>query len=104
MSRETPDLVVRWSKRENSLLYVYQNNASKALGGILSGVFERILIGDMNGDLCGPECKHNGLSYKIRLRQPPDPADKRTLLQELDARGFDITTLRISIRRKEPPP
>lgn len=28
-------------------------------------------------------------------------SDGRTLAQELDARGYDLTTLRFSIRRKE---
>src|SRR6185295_5417545 len=100
MSRETPDLVIRWSKRERALLYVYQNNASKALGGVLSGIIERILLGEMHGNLCGAECNHNGLSTRIRMGRPPDPADKRTLAQELEARGYDLTTLRFSIRKK----
>lgn len=104
MSR--PDLVIRWSKRERALLYTYQSNAAKALGSILSGVLERITLGEMNGELCGEECKHNGLSARIRngdrMRHgtPPDPSIKRTLAQELDARGYDLTTLRFSICKK----
>lgn len=72
MSRGKPDLVVRWSRRENALEYVYQSNAGKAAGSVLAGVIEREELFD----------------------------GKRTLAAELEARGYDLTTLRISIRRK----
>lgn len=70
---------MRWSKRERALLYNYKSNSAKALGGILSGILERITLGEMNGDLCGEECKRNGISARIRngdrLRGvPPDPS------------------------------
>lgn len=73
-SRGKPDLVVRWSKPERALVYVYQNNASKAIGGILAYELETRLLE----------------SYQ------------RTLVAELADRGYDITTLRISIRKKAP--
>lgn len=70
--RVKPDLVVRWSRRERALVYAYQSNAGKALGSVLAGVIERDELFD----------------------------SKRTLAAELDARGYDLTTLRISIRKK----
>lgn len=72
MPRSKPDLVVRWSKRERALVYTYQNNASKAVGGILA--------------------------YELETRELESA--KRTLVAELADRGFDITSLRISIRKK----
>lgn len=70
--RGKPDLVVRWSRREGALVYHYQNNAGKALGSVLADVIEREELFD----------------------------GKRTLAAELEARGYDLTTLRISIRKK----
>lgn len=109
MSRDKPDVSIRWSKRERALLYTYQSNAGKAVGSVLSGILERITLGEMNGHLCGSECKRNGLSARLhreRLAEiasfggAPDNSDKRTLAQDLDARGYDLATLRISIRKK----
>lgn len=103
-AKQPPDLAIRWSKREISLLYVYQSNAGKALGRVLSNIIEGRTLGEMNGDDCGKECNRNGLKARFREGRPPDPSDKRTLAQELDARGYDLTTLRFSICKKTPAP
>jgi len=68
VSRRTPDLSVRWSKREKALLYF----GSKPTGGLLALVFE---------------------GHK--------PYGK-TIAEELIDRGYDLTTLRFSIRRRMP--
>lgn len=91
-----PELRVHWSKTEKALLY----NGSSPTGGMLAGIFERITMGEMNGRECGTECKVNGLGARIREGQSPDPRDKRTFVQELEARGYDPKTLRFSIRKK----
>lgn len=98
-ARGKPDLAVRWSKRERALLY----DGSTPTGGMLSGILERITLGEMNGNMCGTECNRNGLTARINQGRPPDPSDTRTLAQELDARGYDLTTLRFSIRKKTTP-
>lgn len=64
-------LHVRWSKKEDVLLYHHPDFASN--GGMLAHYFE-------------------GMRY---------PGDK-TLAEELDARGYDIKTLRFSIEKKKP--
>lgn len=87
------DMTIRWSKREKALVY----DGSKPTGGMLSGILERITLGDMHGYLCSPECKRNG--HYVRIHRP-DESDARTLAQELEARGYDLTTLRFSIRKK----
>ena len=93
--KPTAELRVYWSKREKALMY----DGSKLTGGMLSGILERITIGEMHGYLCSPECKQNGHYARIHR---PDESDKRTLAQELDARGYDLTTLRFQIRKKQP--
>ncbi len=93
-----PELTVRWSRAERALLY----DGNSPTGGFLSGIFERITIGEMNGHLCGLECNRNGLTAKLNAGRV-NPSDGRTLAQELDARGYDLTTLRFSIRKKPAP-
>ena len=39
-------------------------------------------------------------AFLCHLKWPDD----RTLLEELAARGYDLTTLRLSVRKKVPPP
>lgn len=67
-----PDLSVRWSKRERALLY----HGSKPTGGMLATHFETTTAFEGVGE-------------------PP-----RSLVKELEARGYDITTLRFSVRKK----
>lgn len=86
MSKGRPDLRVRWSKRERALLY----EGSSPTGGMLSMFFERIKLIDAYD-------QRYGLGAKLHT---PDESDERSLAQELDARGYDLTTLRFSIRRK----
>jgi hypothetical protein len=97
VSRTKPDLSIRWSRRERALLY----DGCSPTGGMLAGIFERITMGEMNNTECGTECNRNGLTAKFRKGQPKDPSDGRTLAQELEARGYDLTTLRFSIRKKQ---
>ena len=96
MARRVPDLTIRWSKREKALLY----DGCKPTAGLLAGVLERITLGAMDERLCGVECKRNGLIARLRT---PDPSDSRTLAQELEARGYDMSTLRLSIHKKAKP-
>lgn len=93
MAGKKADLRVYWSKREKALLY----HGNSPTGGWLSGIFERITMEEMEGTTCGPECNRNGIRGRIHR---PDEMDKRTLAQELEARGYDLTTLRFSIRKK----
>ena len=82
MSRPRPDLRVRWSRRDRALLYGYERDKPTSM--VLAGFFEGLTMGAL---------------YDYRGRDPK-PGDERTLAQELDARGYDLTTLRFSIRRK----
>jgi hypothetical protein len=84
-------LLVRWSKRENALLY----DGGKSTGGMLAHLFEYAKLGE---------------SYSMKepdeVRTPYGPHDdwlRRTLVKELEARGYDPTTLRFSIRKKVAP-
>ncbi len=69
--KKKPSLRVYYSKSGGDILYHYENNASKALGGLLA----------------------------YALETSPVFNDK-TFRQELESRGFDITSLRFSIREK----
>lgn len=66
-------LLGRWSKRERDYLFSYPT--SKSDGG--------------------------WLYYVMCVRKDDD--GKRTLIEELDARGFDPKTLRIQVDRKRAP-
>jgi hypothetical protein len=70
------------SRRDRALLYGYEREKPTSM--LLAHVFEGLTMGDLYG-------------YRGR---DPAPGDDRTLAQELDARGYDLTTLRFSIRRK----
>lgn len=94
-----PDLSIRWSRRERALLY----DGEKPTGGMLASIFERITMGEMDGNMCGVECNRNGIGARIRAGKAQDPSDLRTFAQELDARGYDLTTLRFSICKKVTP-
>jgi len=83
------ELSVRWSKRERALLYA----VCKATGGMLSHFLEGVTLIDAYG-------LRDGLAAKLHHK---DASDERTLAQELDARGYDLTTLRFSIRKKIAP-
>lgn len=80
-----PDQSVRWSKRENSLLYHYE--AQKPTSMLIAHVFEGVKMGELYGGV--------GRTRK--------PEDERTFAQELDARGYDLTTFKFSILKKAPP-
>jgi hypothetical protein len=78
-----PDLGITWSKREKALLYHYEGGKPTSM--LLAHFFEHIKMGEAYGGWAG------------RTRQSNDD---HTLAQELDARGYDLTTLRFSIRKK----
>lgn len=79
-------LVVRWSKRDKALLYI----GSRPTGGVLAMFFEQVKMLDAYG-------QRHGLGAKLHT---PDSSDERSLAAELDARGYDLTTLRFTIRKK----
>lgn len=89
--RSKPDplakLTVRWGKREKALLYI----GSKPTGGMLAQFFERAKILDIYD-------QRHGLGARIHR---PCESDERSLAAELDARGYDLTTLRFTIQRKQ---
>lgn len=78
-----PDHAVRWSKREKALLYHHER--CKPTSMLIAQVFEGLTMGDL-------------YAYPGRKQEP---GDGRTFAQELEARGYDLTTLRFSIRRKQ---
>lgn len=86
MSRPQPDLRVRWSRRSHALIY----EGSTPTGGMLAHLLEGLKIIDLYD-------QRHGIGARIHR---PDESDERTIAQELDARGYDLTTLRFSIRRK----
>jgi len=85
--RGKPDQSVRWSKRERALLYHYEGQKPTSM--LIAHVFEGITMGDLYGGYAGRE------------RQP---GDDRTFAQELEARGYDLTTLKFSIRKRQEDP
>lgn len=96
--KPTAELRVYWSKREKALMY----DGCKPTGGLLYSVFERTKLGEMFERLCGVECKRNGYVARINEGRPVDPMDLRGLAKELEARGYDLTTFRFQIRKKQP--
>jgi hypothetical protein len=83
--RERADQRVRWSKREKALLYGWEREKPTSM--LIAGIFEGVTMGEIN-------------NYPGREKRP---GDVRTFAQELDARGYDLTTLRFEIRRKATP-
>lgn len=79
-------LTVRWSKREKALLYI----GSKPTGGMLALVFEGMKMIDLYN-------QRHGLGATIHR---PCESDERTIAAELEARGYDLTTLRFTIQKK----
>lgn len=78
MSRRNPNkLTARWSKRENDVLYWYP---SKPDGHLLHAV------------LSAPRQRYDYTTERMEYEP--------SLLEELKARGYDITTLRFTIERK----
>lgn len=77
-----PDQAVRWSKRERALLYHFEREKPTSM--LIAHVFEGITMGDL----------YRGVGREKR------EGDERTFAQELEARGYDLTTLKFSIRKK----
>lgn len=83
MPRHKPDQSVRWSNRERALLYHFEGEKPTSM--LIAHLFEGVKMGDL---------------YNYVGRNPRD-GDERTFAQELEARGYDLTTLRFSIRKKQ---
>jgi hypothetical protein len=79
-----PDQSVRWSKREKALLYHYEGEKPTSM--LIAHVLEGVKMGDF---------------YRYAGRDKQE-SDDRTFAQELEARGYDLTTLKFSISKKEP--
>lgn len=62
--------------------------------------------GDGTDMKCTGRLIMNAIDQKVLVPKFPGPGHeyRPSLLEELETRGFDITTLRISIRKKEPHP
>lgn len=86
MNKPRADLRVYWSKRERALVY----DGSKQTGGLLAMFLENVKLLDAY------DMRH-GLAASIHRK---DESDDRSLAQELEARGYDLTTLRFQIRKK----
>lgn len=101
-ARSKPDLYIRWSKREKALVY---GGTCKSTAGFLAHIVENVLLGEMHGSLCDEGCKRNGIKARLRKtdHQVFRDQDMRTLAKELEHRGFDLTTLRVSIRKRSLP-
>lgn len=80
------ELRAYWSRRERALVY----DGSKPTGGLLALFFEQVALVDAYG-------MRTGLAARVRR---PAPSDERSLAEELEARGYDLTTLRFQIRKK----
>jgi hypothetical protein len=85
VSRTKPDQRVRWSKKERALLYGFEREKPTSM--LLAHLFEGLKMGAF-------------YSYTGR---DPKPEDERTFAEELEARGYDLTTLQFSIRKKATP-
>lgn len=79
-------LKIWWSKREKALVYEGPGHT----GGLLAMYMENVKLLDAYG-------LRHGIGARIHN---PDESDERTLAQELDARGYDLTTLRFTIKKK----
>jgi len=70
-------LQARWSKRENDVLYSYPNRWDGALLNMILGA---------------PRQRYDYTSGRVEY--------ERSFIEELEARGYDIKTLRFSVQRK----
>jgi hypothetical protein len=73
MSRKDTTLYVFWSKKERDFMYAYPTSAA-------------------DGHL---------LHYWFSPRFWPSGEERKSLYQELEERGYDTTTLKFSIKKKE---
>lgn len=88
MKQPKAELRAFWSKRERAIVY----DGSKQTGGLLALFIEQTALIDAYG-------MRTGLAARVHR---PHESDERSLAQELDARGYDLTTLRFQIRKKVP--
>ena len=78
------DQSVRWSKREKALLYHYEGDKPTSM--FIAHLLEGIKVGDM-------------YAYAGRTK---NERDALTFAQDLELRGYDLTTLKFSSRKKQP--
>lgn len=79
-------LFARWSKRERDILYSYPRSCDGHwLFGWMVGARMPPAFGDGNWPRKWPE-------------------NEQSFLKELEERGYDITTLRISVKLRQPAP
>lgn len=86
VAKPKAELRIYWSKSEKSLMFY----GTGSTGGLMHQFFDNVKMIDAYG-------MRHGLAAKIHH---PDESDERSLAQELDARGYDLTTLRFQIRKK----
>lgn len=91
--RDENTLSAFWSKREKDIMICYPSKASGALlHHVLSGNAMRVL----------PKSSGEGLTELWEIKDNPLMAVFRdkSFLEELEERGYDLTTLRFSIKKK----
>lgn len=81
--RHKPEQSVCWSKRERALLYCFEREKPTSM--LIAHMLEGVKMGDVYS--------HVGRKREL--------GDERTFAQELEARGYDLTTLRFSICMKK---
>lgn len=86
-------LHAHWSKRENDIMIYYPNGASgHLLHQVLSTPKLWVLPKDSGGDMKP--------LYGITENPYLAVFEDKSFLQELESRGYDLTTFRFSIRKK----
>ena len=82
------ELIARWGRVDRhsapSIVYAYPDRSGKS--------DSRVLCDAIEGPRCSPSSTPFG-GYDVNP----------SLVEELESRGYDITTLRISIKKKTPP-
>jgi hypothetical protein len=82
-------LSMRWSKRENDLLYEWGDGCKKADSSLLHHV-----IG----------CERQRFDFDAKKRGDAIPITwDPSFVKELELRGYDLTTLKFSVRKRELP-
>lgn len=90
-------LDVRWSKRHDDLLY----QAPDAPDGHLLHQWISCTPGPLLSELCTALANQGVQATAFQVLKALAEVERRTLRAELEARGYDITTLRFQIDRKK---
>lgn len=86
MRAKPGELKMQWSKREADMQYMWGGGGAKSADGAL-----------LHYALGSPRMYRN-------YDKGGEIDFERSLLEELEARGYDLATLRFSIRKRESPP